>query len=123
MFKLVNIIFFIALFVSAASLSSAEVYKWINDDGSLGFTNDLTRVPDKYKDKAEKINFQSDAIDKERVYEEMIIPDNSLSEELKRKKVPRMRDKHDRYKGRYSRMERKYENDDNDTEKKFIKED
>ncbi len=120
MFKLISIIFFIALSVSTASLSSAEVYKWTNDDGSLGVTNDLTRVPDKYRDKAEKIDFQSDAIDKDRAYEEVIIPDSGLSKDPKsddyrnpeRRNVPWMRDGDDRYRERLSRREREYEDDE-----------
>lgn len=33
-------------------LASAEIYKWVDDRGQTGFSDDLTRVPKKYRDKA-----------------------------------------------------------------------
>ncbi|MCX5909775.1 MAG: hypothetical protein NTY64_22015, partial [Deltaproteobacteria bacterium] len=38
-----------------------EIYKWTNDDGSVGFTDNLSKVPEKYRKQIE--------IKKERHYE------------------------------------------------------
>lgn len=120
MYKLLSILFLLTLSASTASLSLAEVYKWTNDDGSSGFTNDLTRVPDEHKDKVEKIDFQSDAIDKERVYEEVIIPESGLSKEPRsdnyrnqeRNIVPDRRGRDAIYRERLSKRDRDHDGDD-----------
>lgn len=51
MVKLINVFLIIALFTP--SFIAAEIYKWVNDDGSIGFTDDLSKVPEKYRDQVE----------------------------------------------------------------------
>ncbi len=47
----------ILLFLSSTSF--AEIYKWRNDDGSIGFTDDLSNVPEKYRDQVETKKYRS----------------------------------------------------------------
>jgi hypothetical protein len=39
------------LLVSVASLCSAEIYKWVDDKGQTGYSDDLGKVPAKYRDR------------------------------------------------------------------------
>jgi hypothetical protein len=39
-------------FVAAASLVWAEMYKWVDEKGTVHFTEDPATIPEKYKDKA-----------------------------------------------------------------------
>jgi hypothetical protein len=48
-------------FISLANDGLCEIYKWTNDDGSVGFTDNLSKVPEKYRKQIE--------IKKERHYE------------------------------------------------------
>jgi len=36
-----------------------EIYKWRNDDGSISFTDDLSSVPEKYRDQIEIKKYRS----------------------------------------------------------------
>jgi hypothetical protein len=38
-----------------AEISFAEVYKWVDENGVVFFTDDITQVPEKYRPKAEKM--------------------------------------------------------------------
>jgi hypothetical protein len=38
-------------------ISFAEVYKWVDENGVVYFTDDLIQVPEKYRPKAERIGF------------------------------------------------------------------
>jgi hypothetical protein len=38
-----------------SQLSSAQVYKWVDENGVVHFTDDVTQVPEKYRPKAEEI--------------------------------------------------------------------
>lgn len=51
MIKLISI--FIVITLLMPPVISAEIYKWINDDGSIGLTDDLSNVPGKYRDQVE----------------------------------------------------------------------
>ena len=51
MIKLISIVFMISLLTPSVIL--AEIYKWINDDGSVGFTDDISKVPEKYRGQVE----------------------------------------------------------------------
>jgi len=42
------------LFLLLTEISSAEVYKWVDDKGVVHFTDDLIQVPEKYRPKAER---------------------------------------------------------------------
>jgi len=47
----------ILMFLSSASF--AEIYKWRNDDGSIGFTDDMSNVPEKYRGQVETRKYRS----------------------------------------------------------------
>ncbi|MGQ9646655.1 MAG: DUF4124 domain-containing protein [Thermodesulfobacteriota bacterium] len=40
---------FILITLLTAALSHAEVYKWVDEKGSVHFTDDMTQVPEKYR--------------------------------------------------------------------------
>jgi chromosome segregation ATPase len=40
---------FILLFVLTATLSYAQVYKWVDEKGIVHFTDDMTQIPEKYR--------------------------------------------------------------------------
>ncbi len=48
-------ILFITLFFFFSGISWAEVYKWVDDNGVVYFTDDITQVPQKYRSKAERM--------------------------------------------------------------------
>jgi clan AA aspartic protease (TIGR02281 family) len=43
----------IAVFVVAASLGYGEIYKWLDEEGTVHFADDLSNVPEKYRPDAE----------------------------------------------------------------------
>jgi hypothetical protein len=51
--KRILLIIFFVLFIT--QISSAEVYKWVDENGVVYFTDDITLVPEKYRPKAEII--------------------------------------------------------------------
>jgi len=51
--KKVLFILFVLIFASSAS---AAVYKWVDEQGVINFTDDLTKIPPDYRDKAEEVN-------------------------------------------------------------------
>jgi len=42
----------ILLLLTVPVLCSAEIYKWVNEKGQTGYSDDLGKVPKKYRDKA-----------------------------------------------------------------------
>ncbi len=51
------LIFFLLLScLTFASSISAEIYKWVDKEGVVNFTDDESRVPSAYRDKVEKVN-------------------------------------------------------------------
>jgi hypothetical protein len=50
-------ILFLLLLVFASISPAAEIYKWVDKDGSVNFADDLNKVPPEYRDrvKAEKV--------------------------------------------------------------------
>jgi len=42
----------ILLLLAVPVLCSAEIYKWVNEKGQTGYSDDLGKVPKKYRDKA-----------------------------------------------------------------------
>ena len=41
--------------IFSAQISFAEVYKWVDDQGAVHFTDDLTLVPQKYRSKSNRM--------------------------------------------------------------------
>ena len=48
------------LLLFLSGLSFAKIYKWKNDDGTTGFTDDLRNVPPQYRDQVETKEYSSD---------------------------------------------------------------
>jgi len=53
-------IFTMLLVLFAAKDGSTEIYKWRSNDGSISYTDDLEKVPEKYRDQVEIKEFKSD---------------------------------------------------------------
>ncbi len=49
-------LFFILFVLIVASSASAAVYKWVDERGVVNFSDDLSKVPPDYRDKAEEVN-------------------------------------------------------------------
>lgn len=55
MVKIVKTAILLLLLVVLASMSHpAEIYKWVDKDGSANFTDDLSKVPPEYRDQVKK---------------------------------------------------------------------
>ncbi len=48
-------ILFILLFIVIGEFSFAEVYKWVDEKGVVHFTDDVTQIPAKHREKIEEI--------------------------------------------------------------------
>jgi flagellar biosynthesis GTPase FlhF len=55
-----RILFTILFVLFFSGFSLAEVYKWVDDQGVVHFTDDITQVPQKYRPKAEKMGLSED---------------------------------------------------------------
>jgi hypothetical protein len=45
--------------VSLPRLSFGEMYQWINSDGSVGITDEISKVPEKYRSQVERKKYQA----------------------------------------------------------------
>jgi hypothetical protein len=51
------------LLLAAPALCSAQIYKWVDDKGQVGFADDLGKVPKKYRDSAVVEEKQEQAVE------------------------------------------------------------
>jgi hypothetical protein len=51
------------LLVAAPTLCSAEIYKWVDDRGQVGYADDLGKVPKKYRNSAVTTDKQEQAVE------------------------------------------------------------
>lgn len=58
-------IFIIILIILSTSFSIAEVYKWVDDQGVVHFTDDFTQIPEKYRPKIEKMEMSNEKVEPE----------------------------------------------------------
>ena len=56
-------ILLILLFLSAAELSFAEAYKWVDEKGVFHFTDDIMQIPEKYRLTVEKIGLPQEKVE------------------------------------------------------------
>src|SRR5512139_797840 len=49
-----SLIVLVALLVFSSAALGQEVYRWVDDQGTVHFTDDLSLVPEKYRDKIQK---------------------------------------------------------------------
>lgn len=54
------VVFITLLIILSANNGLCETYKWRSDDGSISFTDDLRKIPEKYRDQVEVMKFKSD---------------------------------------------------------------
>jgi len=52
-------IFITLLIILSANDGLCEIYKWRSDDGSISFTDDFGKIPEKYRDQVEVKKFKS----------------------------------------------------------------
>lgn len=55
--------FFIPLLLAIPVLCSAQIYKWVDEKGQTGYSDDLGKVPGKYRDKAVVEEKQEQAVE------------------------------------------------------------
>jgi hypothetical protein len=53
--RLILLIFVIFLFLFITNPGYAQVFKWIDEKGSVHFTDDITKIPEKYRQAIEQI--------------------------------------------------------------------
>lgn len=53
----------ILLLIAVPSLCSAQIYKWVDEKGQTGYSDDLGKVPYKYRDKAVVEEAQEQAVE------------------------------------------------------------
>lgn len=56
-------LFALILFLALPALCSAEVYKWVDEKGQTGYSDDLGKVPKKYRDNAVLTEKQEQAVE------------------------------------------------------------
>jgi hypothetical protein len=78
-------IFFFSLFLMAPYLSSEEVYRWTDEKGTIHFTDDVSKIPEKLRREAEGIDVTG-----ERVQEDGEIRESGESRESG-KRIDRVR--------------------------------
>jgi hypothetical protein len=52
----------IILIIFASSVCFGEIYKWVDEKGTVHFTEDPTMIPDKYRDKAKSRTTEEDSM-------------------------------------------------------------
>ncbi len=59
----IRLIFFLSiLLIASPNIGFSEIYKWTNDDGSIGITDDISKVPEKYRNQVEKKTYKDKAV-------------------------------------------------------------
>ncbi len=58
--KKIVLILIISCFLSTDGL--AQVYKWVDDQGGVHFTDDVTKIPDSYRKRVEKVGLAEDQV-------------------------------------------------------------
>ncbi len=53
----------ILLFLFTATLSYAQVYKWVDEKGIVHFTDDITQIPEKYRRTVQEVEVKEEKIE------------------------------------------------------------
>ncbi len=53
---------FLTIFLHVPSLSSGEVYRWTDEKGTVHFTDDASKIPERYSDQAERIEVREETL-------------------------------------------------------------
>jgi hypothetical protein len=53
---------FLAIFLQVPCLSPAEVYRWTDEKGTVHFTDDSSKIPEPYSDRAERIEIREETL-------------------------------------------------------------
>jgi len=51
----------IILIIFSSSVCFAELYKWVDDKGALHFTDDITAIPEKYRENVKTETMKEEA--------------------------------------------------------------
>jgi chromosome segregation ATPase len=54
------------LFLLTVSLSHAEIYKWVDEKGVVHFTDDITQIPEMYRQAVEEVEVSEEKIETKR---------------------------------------------------------
>jgi hypothetical protein len=54
--KRVTLLIFIGVFVYCAASLGQEIYQWVDEKGTVHFTDDVSKIPEKYQDQVTKKN-------------------------------------------------------------------
>ncbi len=59
-----RLIYFITIFfiIGWSNYGLCEIYKWRNDDGTIGVTDNIGNIPEKYRDQVEIINYEDNSV-------------------------------------------------------------
>ena len=70
----------ILLFLFAATLSYAQVYKWVDEKGIVHFTDDITQIPERYRRTTEEVEVNEE---KNETKEEGEVPQKKQADSYK----------------------------------------
>lgn len=109
-------IIIILLLILIPYISMGEVYKWVDDEGAVHFTDDPTKIPQKYLPKSEKISIREEKIEIKHKTDERIpikkgnaIKDSlGRGEEYWRNRVEEWRNKFKNAQERFDTLKLKY---------------
>ena len=62
-FKLISAAGIVLLVALGAPAAAGTLFKWVAEDGSVAFTDDPERIPERYRSQVEKIDVQLQALD------------------------------------------------------------
>lgn len=62
------------VFLSPALVFAGEVYKWVDEKGTINLTDDPKLIPEKYRDQTEKILVPDKYEEPSRVIEKVVVP-------------------------------------------------
>ena len=53
MVKMRHVIFAVAILIGIFSVAFGQMYKWVDEKGTVHFTDDVSKIPEKYRTEAE----------------------------------------------------------------------
>jgi len=72
--KKIFLYFCIIIFLFSALVLAGEVYKWVDEKGTINLTDDPKLIPEKYRDQVDKILVPDKYEEPSRVIEKIVVP-------------------------------------------------